>query len=150
LQNTAKAKKQLQELFRKQRLAVLSTQNPEGPYGSLIAFAHTEDLREIIFATSRNTRKYANLSVHKQVALLIDNRSNKTADFRRAVAATAIGKNREIFKRKNSRHLRLYLEKHPYLKEFVEAPTCALLSVSVEKYYIVNRFQQVVELHLKK
>ena len=129
---------------------MLSTHNLEGPYSSLVAFAHTEDLREIMFATLRNTRKYANLTAHKQVALLIDNRSNKTADFRKAVAATVLGKIREIPKRKNSRHLRLYLDKHPYLTEFIEAPACALLSVAVEKYYIVNRFQQVVELHLKK
>lgn len=149
MQNTSEAKKQLFELFTKQKLAVLSTHNPEGPYSSLVAFAHTEDLRELVFATLRATRKYANISADKKVALLIDNRSNKTVDFRKAMAATALGKIREIPKRKNSRHLRLYLKKHPYLKEFIEAPTCALLCVTVEKYYLVNRFQQVVELHLK-
>ena len=117
---------------------------------SLVAFANTDNLREIVFATLRTTRKYANIDADKHVALLIDNRSNKTADFRKAMAATAIGQIREITKRKNSRYLRLYLEKHPHLKEFVEAPTCALLCIVVEKYYVVNRFQQVVELHFNK
>ena len=143
-------KKQLQDLCNKQNLAVLCTHNQDGPYGSLVAFANTDNLREIVFATLRTTRKYANIVADKHVALLIDSRSNKTADFRKAMAATAIGQIREIIQRKNSRYLRLYLKKHPHLKEFVEAPTCALLCIVVEKYYVVNRFQQVVELHFRK
>lgn len=143
-------KNNLQNLCNKQTLAVLCTHNKGGPYGSLVAFANTDNLREIVFATLRTTRKYANIDADKHVALLIDNRSNKTADFRQATAATAIGYVREITKKKNSRYLRLYLKKHPHLKEFIEAPTCALLCIVVDKYYIVNRFQQVVELHLNK
>jgi len=143
-------KHELLKVCQTQKLAVLCTHNQEGPYGSLVAFAVTKNLREILFATLRTTRKYANMTKDKRVALLVDNRSNKTADFRRAMAATAIGQIREIPKRKNSRHLKLYLEKHPHLKEFIEAPTCVLLCITVDKYYIVNRFQEVVELHLKK
>jgi heme iron utilization protein len=150
LQKELDIKKKLQKLCQTQTLAVLCTHSQGQPYGSLVAFANTDDLREIVFATLRTTRKYANLSADKRVALLLDDRSNQTADFRKAMAATAIGQIREITKKKNSRYLRLYLEKHPHLKEFVEAPTCALLSVKVEKYYVVNRFQQVVELHLTR
>jgi len=115
-----------------------------------VAFVHTEDLSEIIFATLRNTRKYANISEDNRVALLIDNRSNKTADFHQAMASTVIGQITEITKRKNSRYLKLYLEKHPNLREFIETPTCVLLCISVEKYITVNRFQQVEELHITK
>ena len=143
-------KKQLQNIGKRQALAVLCTHAQGWPYGSLVAFANTANLREIVFATLRTTRKYANLSADKNVALLLDNRSNKTSDFRKATAATAMGKVREVTKRRNSRHLKLYLGKHPHLKEFVEAPSCALMVVSVEKYYVVNRFQQVMELHFTK
>ena len=129
---------------------MLCTHSQAGSYGSLVAFANTEDLKEVIFATLRTTRKYANLSDDESVALLLDNRSNKTSDFRKATAATAMGKAREVAKRRNSRHLKLYLEKHPHLKEFLEAPSCALMVIAVEKYYVVNRFQQVMELHFTK
>lgn len=143
-------RKELLDLCRTQRVAVLCTHGESGSYGSLVAFAYTDDLKELMFATLRTTRKFSNLSADKNVALLLDNRSNKVSDFRKATGATAMGQAREVAKRRNSRHLRLYLKKHPHLKEFVEAPTCALVAVAVEKYYVVNRFQQVVELHLNR
>ncbi|KPK75729.1 MAG: hypothetical protein AMJ79_09970 [Phycisphaerae bacterium SM23_30] len=143
-------KQQLRKLFKTQALAVLSTHNQGQPYGSLVAFAGTEDLKEIVFATLRATRKYANIISDKRVALLIDNRSNKTADFRKAAAATAVGSVKEIPKRKNSRLLKIYLKKHPPLRKFVELPNCALLCVVVKSYFVVNRFQQVMELHFQK
>ena len=85
-----------------------------------------------------------------RVALLIDNRSNKPSDFHKAVAVTTLGKVKEISQRKNSRLLKLYLQKHPHLRDFIESPDCALLSVAVESYFVVNRFQQVMELHFQK
>ena len=150
MQKKIDIKKHLQKLCKAQTLAVLCTHNRGGSYGSLVAFANTDDMREIVFATLRTTRKYDNLSSDKNVALLLDNRSNKTSDFRKATAATAMGKVREVTKRRNSRYLKLYLGKHPHLKEFVEAPSCALMVIAVDKYYVVNRFQQVMELHFTK
>jgi hypothetical protein len=41
------------------------------------------------------------------------------------------------------------LEKHPELEDFVRSPTCAVLDIGVESYYIVERFQHVTEMHLK-
>ena len=37
----------------------------------------------------------------------------------------------------------LYLGKHPYLNDFVRAPSCALLSVAIETYDLVVNFQEV-------
>ena len=47
------------------------------------------------------------------------------------------------------RILTLYLIKHPHLVDFVRAPTCALIRVAVDSYYMVKHFQHVTELHLK-
>jgi hypothetical protein len=44
--------------------------------------------------------------------------------------------------------LNIYLAKHPHLKEFVSSPTCALIKVRVQKYYVVSKFQNVQELHM--
>jgi nitroimidazol reductase NimA-like FMN-containing flavoprotein (pyridoxamine 5'-phosphate oxidase superfamily) len=71
----------LSSLFASQKLAVLSSFGNEQPYASLVAFAFTEDLQHLIFATTRSTRKFANLSSESRVALLIDNRSNTEKDF---------------------------------------------------------------------
>jgi nitroimidazol reductase NimA-like FMN-containing flavoprotein (pyridoxamine 5'-phosphate oxidase superfamily) len=133
-------KKTIQELFSGQRLAVLSSTGDGQPYASLVAFAATEDLKHIIFATTRSTRKYANLSSESKVALLIDNRTNEERDFSYAVAATALGSAEEVRNHERESCLEIYLRKHPHLQEFVSSPSCALLTVSVEKYYVVNKF----------
>ena len=91
METADKIQKDLRELFRHQRLGVLSTHNHGQPYTSLVAFNSSEDLKCLYFATTRSTRKYANLSADPRVAMLIDNRSNSASDFKRAVAVTATG-----------------------------------------------------------
>jgi nitroimidazol reductase NimA-like FMN-containing flavoprotein (pyridoxamine 5'-phosphate oxidase superfamily) len=147
-EDISRVKQILADLFSHQKLAVLSSYGNEQPYASLVAFAATDDLKHLIFATTRSTRKYANLSQESKVALLIDNRTNDEKDFSCAVAATALGKAEEVGSSQRIEYLEIYLRKHPYLKEFVSSPSCALLAVSIEKYYVVSRFQNVQELHM--
>ena len=139
----------LRELTASQSFAVLSTHDAGQPYASLVAFAAGADLTTLHFATTRATRKYANLSADPRVALLMDSRCNSAADVSNAVAATATGVSHELSGDEHSTALALYLEKHPYLESFVTAPTCALLRVDVNTYYVVDRFQHVVEWHVR-
>jgi heme iron utilization protein len=145
--DTAGAKEIVQSLLTSQRLAVLSTQMSGRPYSNLIAFAATEDLKYIFFATGRATRKYANLTADPWVSLLIDNRSNQEKDFDEASAVTVLGTVEEALDSDREEYLQLYLKKHPYLEEFVTAPTCALIMVKVEKYIVVTQFQEVREIY---
>ena len=133
-----------------QKLSVLATQGDGGPYGSLVAFAATADLKTLLFATTRATRKYTNLLAHADVAMVIDTRTNQTADFSDAAAVTVLGEVKEVTAHERQKFLNIYLKKHPYLKEFVESPTCALLKVRVKNYIMVNRFQNVQELHVSE
>ena len=135
----------LNELFTSQKLAVLGTHQGGQPYGSLVAFAATSDLRNLVFATTRATRKFANLKSDPRVSMVFDNRSNRVADFRTAVAATALGRAREVRGKERENLAEMYLAKHPHLKEFVGSPTCALVKMRVEVYYVVWRFQNVFE-----
>jgi nitroimidazol reductase NimA-like FMN-containing flavoprotein (pyridoxamine 5'-phosphate oxidase superfamily) len=143
-------RKDLEELFDAQPLAVLSTQNEGQPYGSLVAFASSEDLKELYFATTRATRKYANLSSNPRVAMLVDSRSNVVSDFRWAMAVTATGKAEEVEGQEKQKPLKTYLAKHAHLEDFVRSPSCALLKIRVEKYYVATRFQNVIEVHVKQ
>ena len=148
--DTTQLRTLLKELFASQPLAVLATEDAGQPYASLVAFAATEDLEYLLFATTRSTRKYANLLAESRVALLVDNRSNQDSDFHNAVAVTATGRAEEVEAHEKDTLLGLYLAKHPHLSEFVTSPTCALLKVTVDTYYTVRRFQNVMELHIKR
>jgi nitroimidazol reductase NimA-like FMN-containing flavoprotein (pyridoxamine 5'-phosphate oxidase superfamily) len=135
----------LLELFSSQKLAVLGTHQSGQPYGSLVAFAATADLKNLVFATTRATRKFANLQADSRVSMVLDNRSNRVVDFRKAVTATALGRAGEVRGEERKKLARLYLAKHPHLREFVASPTCALVKIRVEVYYLVWRFQNVFE-----
>lgn len=146
--DTERLKELLEDLLRSQKLAVLSTHDEGQPYASLVAFAETEDLKRLVFATTRSTRKYANLSADSRVAMLVDNRANMDSDIHSAMAVTATGSVEEVPENQKDRFLRCYLEKHPHMKDFVNAPSCALLRLRVETYYLVSKFQKVIELHV--
>jgi len=150
MEKTSQLKKFLKDLFSSQKLGVLATQSQRQPYGNLVAFMATEDLKHLLFATTRATRKYANISKNPRIAMVIDNRSNREADFHQAAAVTATGIVKEVEGSEKESLLKLYLSGHPYLKDFVSSPTCALLKMNVETYYVVRQFQNVMELHIKK
>jgi heme iron utilization protein len=136
----------IRELCESQRSAVLATTQPGGqPYLSLMAFAATADVKQIVLVTERQTKKYANIMAESRVALLIDNRSNVPADTEDAVAVTVLGRAAEAQPAERDSLLALFLAKHPHLEAFATSPTCALISVRVETYLVVQHFQEVQE-----
>jgi general stress protein 26 len=142
-------KDKLKDLFSSQKLGVLATDQKKNPYTSLIAFACTDDMRQIVFATPKTTKKYSNILSNSSVSLFVDNRSNQSIDFRKAIGVSVIGTVRHIRKNKKSKLMKLYLEKHPQLETFLASPSCAFICIDVNTFHIVERFQDVSEIHLK-
>jgi nitroimidazol reductase NimA-like FMN-containing flavoprotein (pyridoxamine 5'-phosphate oxidase superfamily) len=140
----------LRNLCISQKLAVVSTQSDGQPYASLVAFAASDDLRHIFFVTARTTRKFANLTKDARVAVLINSSVNRESDFHDAVSVTVTGTAEEIEGAERNKVLTLYLSKHPYLEDFAQAPTCAVIRVTTKSYYMVKNFQTVMELHIDR
>jgi nitroimidazol reductase NimA-like FMN-containing flavoprotein (pyridoxamine 5'-phosphate oxidase superfamily) len=138
----------LEDLLNSQPLAVLATQGDGQPYTNLVAFTFSQDLQSLFFATTQSTRKFANLSADPRVSMLVDNRTNNPSDFRWAKAVTVTGKAEKIDKKKEFEVTEAYLDKHPHLKDFLESPSCALIRIRVETYFLVTRFQEVMEIHV--
>jgi nitroimidazol reductase NimA-like FMN-containing flavoprotein (pyridoxamine 5'-phosphate oxidase superfamily) len=128
-------------LLASQHLGVLATQDSGQPYGNLIAFAVTADMKHIVFATNRNTRKYGNILANNKVAMLVDSRRNEQSDFNTAVALTAIGIAEEATGNEKERLAATYLAKHPPLAEFVNSEESALINITVSDY-IIARFNE--------
>lgn len=128
-----------------QRFCVLATHGQGQPYGSLVAFAEADDLKQLVFATSRDTRKFSNLRSDPRVALVIDSRSNTDTDLKDAVAVTALGLAQETAGVERERLASVYLAKHPGLAEFIRSADTAVCAVEVEDY-IVAGFREVTRL----
>lgn len=136
-------------LLESQQLAVLSTQRDGQPYSSLMAFAYSADLQNIVVATGKSTRKHQNIVHDSRVSLLVDNRSNSEADFHAAMALTIVGKAEHLQDAEQSEYQQLYLGRHPYLEKFLSAPTTALVKIKVYHYLLVSRFQNVMEYRVR-
>lgn len=135
----------LRQLFLSQRYAVLATDDHGQPFTSLMAFAATEDLRQIVLLTERTRRKFANLKANRRVALLIDDRENKGSDTQDAVAVTAIGDAEEADFAACAALLPSFLARHPGLSAFAASPSCAVVTVRITSYLLVSRFERVLE-----
>ncbi len=140
---------QITTLFDSQMLAVLSTQSQDQPYASLVAFAADDNLEHIFFLTPSTTRKYDNLIKNPKVAILVNNSVNQADDIHNAVSVTGIGTAAVVETSDRTQLLKLYLKKHPHLKGFSKAPTTAFICLSMTRYFMVNQFQNVVEIQVK-
>lgn len=138
----------IRDLLDTQYFAVLSTKGTTFPHGTLVGFAATDDLKHILFATMRDTRKHRNIEIDHHVSLLIDSRTNRIEDLKDAQALTVLGEAREARGRTRRRFISIYLERHPHLACFLEDPNTALMKVDVKKYIFVRRFQEVFELDI--
>ena len=147
MENTEELSELIKRLLDSQRFAVLATQFEGQPYSNLVAFVEADDLRSLLFVTSRNTRKYSNTLASKKVAVLVDSRTNQALDLNNAVAVTALGIIEEVGTDNKEYLSGVYLSKHPQLKEFIYKPSNALMRVSVTDY-IVATFESVRHLHM--
>jgi heme iron utilization protein len=133
----------LKRLDQAESFAVLATDDGGSPYTSLVAFAVTPDMRYVVFATPKATRKYRNIKARKDVALLVDNRA-ATRDLMKAEAITIVGLAAPLRRGRQWQEMAaVLLEKHPRLKEFIFSASTALVCIDVTEYVHVSRFQTV-------
>ncbi|MGQ9921869.1 MAG: pyridoxamine 5'-phosphate oxidase family protein [Desulfobacca sp.] len=135
---------EIRTLLAGQHLAVLATHQQGQPHVSLVAFAADPDGRQLLFATTRTSRKYANLQADPRAAMLIDSRGQAAADFHAALALSAKGPVQEVTGPAREDLAALFLGKHPHLREFVGSPSCSLMALQVQIYELASRFQQVL------
>ncbi len=133
-------------LLEGQPYGVLCTQGGGQPYGSLVAFAFTEDLSSLFFATPVTTRKFHLLSACERVAMVVDSRATHGGELTRVEAVTITGRAASLQRGPDFEAcLDRLSERHPHLRSFFEAPTTELVSIEVTRYLHVSRFQDVSE-----
>jgi uncharacterized protein YhbP (UPF0306 family) len=137
-------RERIRALLQGQPYAVLCTQGGGQPYGSVVAYAFSDDLRAVAFCTPVNTRKYRLLSECENVALVVDSRCAHLDDMMQVEATTATGRAVQL---EEGPEYDLWaarlVARHPQLGGFVAAPTSALFRLDMVRYLHVTRFQEV-------
>lgn len=136
----------MKHLNKTERHAVLATAFRGKPYTSIVAFALTKDMKGALFATPKDTRKYRNLVKNSHVAILIDSRKNRVRDYMGAESVTIVGEAKTVRRGKRWQELfRILVRKHPALREFVKAPSTALILIEATRCVHVSQFQVISE-----
>ncbi|WP_372714298.1 pyridoxamine 5'-phosphate oxidase family protein [Ilyobacter sp.] len=143
MKNIKELKKLISKVSSRQLFAVLATSYENQPYTSLVAFALTEDLKKLIFITPRDTRKFQYLSENNMVSLMIENSENQKVDITQAVGITITGKSRDSSGEEKEKLLKTFISKHPQMEEFAISKGCSVVSVDINRYDVVERFQNV-------
>jgi len=136
--------KYIEDALQTNQLAVLATVGDDQPHASLIAFTPFDGLRQLFFATYRNTRKFRNLAVNGKVAVLIEGKNEGKSGIQNGFVITAYGSASEINFEDNDAVLQAHLQKYPELLSFISEPDCALIRVKVENYQVVQGIENVV------
>lgn len=130
--------KDVRQVLEEQKFGVLCTQSQGTPYASLVAFVSTHDLCVALIATSRATRKIANLAACRRAPLLVDNRANTAEDLEQAIALTATEAPTEVHDRERASLAEVYAAQHPGLAGFVSHASTARSCLEVEGYFVAN------------
>lgn len=134
----------LQKLFDTRLTAVLSTVANNEPYLCLVSYAVTEDLRQIVFSTKRDRKKYRDMVNNPRISLMIDDRRNLPEDVNRVMSVTVVGNAAEAKGREKTTLAHLLSKRHPVLSEFVESGDTAIMHVTIERLYVVTNFESVL------
>ncbi len=140
----------IRDIAARQLFGVLATESEGIPYTTLVAFALQDDLKKLLFATPRDTKKFRHITDNERVSFHINNSSNSPEDIGRATGITLTGRAYESSKKHSESAVALYLSKHPQMWEFLNSPNTAFISVDVERYDVVERFQNVTVLKMKE
>ncbi len=134
----------LETILRGQRSGVLGSCFMEIPLCSQMAFAVTEDLRDLIVVTPRSSTKYDNMINNPNVSFLVSTVSNRPEDISQAQAVTATAFATELDGERRHEAVNLYSAKHPDLRAFAMSTTNAVMELRVDTFAVVRNFQEVI------
>ena len=128
-----------------QLYGILSTQGEEGlPHASIMAFASTDDLRSIVFATPKDTRKHRNMLARTGVAFFVDDRRENSEELMQVIGIEATGQAVELTGNAKQAYRIVLLAKNPQLASFVDSADSALMCITVKEYDVVDQFQHTM------
>jgi len=113
-----------------------------------VAFATSDGLGSIFFATRKDSTKFYNLLNNPCVSMLIDDRKNLSSDLKNARAVSAEGEAKDV-KEKRDEIKKYLIKKHPELAGFLNEPNCELFELEINKYFYVDNFDNKKVLKLK-
>ena len=134
----------IKNLINQQQYGILPTQGKGQPYGLMMVYTFSEDLKFAAFCTPITTRKFQLLSKCKRVSIVIDNRDHYANDVTKIEAITANGIADRLLKGAElTRWSNALIERYPHMKFFIRSTSCAVFKIEILRIFHVHQFQEV-------
>lgn len=133
----------ISQLFNQTQYAVVCTSSQQYCHGALVAFAYSNNLKKIYFATPKATRKYAHILDNANIAMVFDNRRLLNDDIGNIEAVTAKGEAQCVEKPSRIGVNKLLVQKHAYMKNFFHSESVSIIELQVHEYFYVTHFQEL-------
>ena len=134
----------IKNLIDQQQYGILCTQGNGQPYGSMMVYTFSEDLRFAAFCTPMTTRKFQLLSKCKRVSIVIDNRDQYANDVTKIEAITTTGIADRLLKGAElTRWSNALIKRYPHMKFFIHSTSCAVFKIEILRFFHVHQFQEV-------
>jgi len=134
---------EIRALLAGRKFAVLATQSDGQPHASLIAFTPVDDIKSLVFATYRKTRKYKSMIKDGRAALLVGSGIEPYEQQRAGLIVTAHGNVSDAISNSRQSMLMSHIQRHPEFEEFFSSPECALIVMEISNYQIVTSTDEV-------
>jgi nitroimidazol reductase NimA-like FMN-containing flavoprotein (pyridoxamine 5'-phosphate oxidase superfamily) len=136
---------EVSNLLSQQKQCVLATMDETFPCQHLMAYAFSEDLFTIHFATYSNTRKFQNMQKNPNVSMMWDNRKGSIQDHVDGYSLTATG-SAELLKGQLQEDARKSLySRNSTLCNLLSSSNCRLISVSLEEYTLTKGYNHIFQ-----
>ncbi len=126
-------RKDIQELIQLNRTCVLATVSGVEPHCSLMSYATDDDCREIYMATSKETKKYRNMTANPHISLLVDSRQDVAAGPAAPVRALTIAGTfqKDVDEKKAADIRERLFRKNADLRKIFDNPDTAIIVVRI-------------------
>ena len=131
-------------LLDRQAQCVLATQGDQGVALHLMAYAFSEDLKNIYMASLANTQKVSNMRSRPKVTCLWDNRTGNNRDHVEGLAVSGFGQARALNSKAAQPIADLLLERNASLKNLLSQPSSVIFAIHIDRYQWVEGYTRSI------
>ena len=134
---------EIRALLAERKFAVLATQSDGQPHASFMAFTPVDDIKRLVLATYRKTRKYESIMKDGRAALLIGSGIEPFEQQRAGIIVTAHGNVFDAPSDSCQSMLKSHIQRHPEFEEYFSSEECALIVMEISNYQLVTSTNEV-------
>lgn len=134
---------QIADLLEQQAQCILATIDETGPCQHVMAYAYSEDLFTIYFATYMDTRKFRNMLSNPKVSIMWDNRKGAIQDHVDEYSLNAIGIAELLEGQAQDKPRAAILSRNSTLEKLLSQENCRFFSVVLDEYTLTRGYDHV-------